>query len=148
MKKILLLILALMLAACGSAHAEFDQNLKKWNDANINHYQYKLFISCFCPFFEDMPLTIEVKGGEVVSITRADGTVVDSSNPSYETYQTYGTIDSLFSKLKTDIAGEADEVVVTYDATYGFPTSIAIDYIKEAVDDELSLQVLEFQILE
>ena len=95
-----------------------------------------------------MPLTIEVKGGEVVSITRADGTVVDSSNPSYETYQTYGTIDSLFSKLKTDIAGEADEVVMTYDATYGFPTSIAIDYIKEAVDDELSLQVLEFQILE
>ncbi|NJN79745.1 MAG: hypothetical protein HC797_04325 [Anaerolineales bacterium] len=148
MKKIIFIVLALILAACGNTSTEFDQNLTKWNNAGISHYQYQLFIGCFCPFYEDMPLTIEVKDGEVVSITSVDGTAIDSSDPAYETYNSYATIDRLFSELGLDLAGEADEVVVTYDPTYGFPTSIAIDYIKEAIDDELSLQVSEFQILE
>jgi hypothetical protein len=43
--------------------------------------------------------------------------------------------------------GDADEVLVTYDATYGFPTSISIDQIKEAVDDEISYQVENFEVL-
>lgn len=149
MKKIIFIILAFILAACGSVPSnEFDQNVTKWNDANISHYRYQLFIGCFCPFYEDMPLTIEVKDGEVVSITSQDGTVVDASHPAYETYQSYATIDRLFSNLEVVLTGEADEVVVSYDPAYGFPTSIAIDYIKEAMDDELALQVSNFEVLE
>ena len=45
------------------------------------------------------------------------------------------------------ILNDAEEIQISYDATYGFPNSIAIDYIKEAVDDELSLQVSDFEVL-
>lgn len=147
MKKITLFVLAIILAACTGA-SEYDQSLAKWQAADISHYRFQLFIGCFCPFAEDMPLTIEVLDGEVVSITSADGSPVETSDPSFGTYDSYATIDRLFLELKANLSGEAEEVVVTYDPTYGFPVNIAIDRIKAAVDDELSLQVSNFEVLE
>jgi hypothetical protein len=147
MKKIILLTLALVLAACtAGASSEYDQNLQKWQNADIEHYRYSLFISCFCPFTQDMPLTIEVQNGEVVSMTKADGTIVESSDPSHQYYVPYATIDGIFAELKSDLS-EADEVLVTYDGTYGYPATIAIDQIKEAIDDELSLEISNFEVL-
>lgn len=147
MKKIILLVLAIILAACTGV-SEYDQSLAKWQDADISHYRFQLFIGCFCPFAEDMPLTIEVLDGEVVSITSADGSPVETTDPSFETYNSYATIDRLFLELKANLSGEAEEVVVTYDPTYGFPVNISIDWIKAAVDDELSLQVSNFEVLQ
>lgn len=146
MKKIFIFAIALLLAACSTA-TEYDQNLAKWQAANVSHYQYDLVIGCFCPFYQDMPLTIEVKDGEVVSITSADGTLLDASNPSYQYYLEYASLDLLFAELKSEQA-EAEEVIVTYDPQYGFPAEISIDRIKAAVDDELSLQVTNFEVLE
>ena len=146
MKKLFVLAIALLLAAC-STTTEYDQNLVKWQTANVTHYQYDLMIGCFCPFYQDMPLTIEVKDGEVVSITSADGTLLDASDPSYPYYLEYATLDLLFAELKSEQA-EAEEVVVTYDPQYGFPAQVSIDRIKLAVDDELSLLVSNFKILE
>lgn len=149
MKKIILLALAIILTACSvAAPSELDKNLSKWEDANISHYRYTLFIGCFCVFMDQMPLTIEVKDGEVVSITRADGAKVDTTDNFYEFYQPYSTIDRIFLKLEADLTGEADEVAVTYDSTYGFPVNVSVDVIKEAIDDELSLQISNFEILE
>jgi len=147
MKKIILFVLTLILAACNGI-SKYDQNLAKWQAADISHYRFQLFIGCFCPFAEDMPLTIEVQDGEIVSLTRADGSLVEANDPSLETYESYATMDRLFRELESNLSGEADEVIVTYDPNYGFPVSIAIDQIKEAIDDELSLQVSKFEILE
>ena len=147
MKKILLLVLSLLLVAC-SASSEYDQNLKKWQVADIDHYRFDLFIGCFCPFRNVMPLTIEVQNGEVVSITQVDGVVVATDDPSYELFISAASMDSLFTMLEADLNGDADEVLVTYDATYGFPTSISVDQIKEAVDDEIFYQVENFKILQ
>ena len=146
MKKIIYITLIFVLAACSTSTA-FDKNLMKWNDANISHYRYQLLISCFCPFGEDMPLTIEVQNGEVVSMTRPDGSLVDSSNPSYTTYVSYATIERVFSELGLVLTGEAEDVAVSYDSTYGFPVEISIDYIKEAIDDEMWIGVSNFEVL-
>jgi hypothetical protein len=145
MKKFVLVVLALILAAC-SGGSEYDQNLKKWQDAGISHYRYSLVIGCFCPFYQDMPLTIEVENGEVTSIARADGTLIDSSDPNYEFYEKYATLDGLFVELKSEMT-EAEEVIVTYDSQFGFPADVSIDRIKLAMDDELSLQVTNFEVL-
>ena len=56
------------------------------------------------------------------------------------------TIDDLFEQLKSAQA-EAEEVSVVYDTTYGYPSSIAIDHIKEAVDDEMYITVESFEVL-
>ncbi|MEY2818737.1 MAG: hypothetical protein RL275_2200 [Chloroflexota bacterium] len=146
MKKIILVVLALIVAAC-STSSEYDQKLKQWTDAGVSHYRYDLVIGCFCPFSQDMPLTIEVKDGQVVSITNVEGVLLDASNPSYQYYLEYATIDLLFAELKSEMT-EAEELTVAYDPQYGFPSEVWIDRIKLAVDDEMSLQVTNFEVLE
>ena len=146
MKKIILVVLALIVAAC-STSSEYDQKLKQWTDAGVSHYRYDLVIGCFCPFSQDMPLTIEVKDGQVVSITNVEGVLLDASNPSYQYYLEYATIDLLFAELKSEMT-EAEELTVVYDPQYGFPSEVWIDRIKLAVDDEMSLQVTNFEVLE
>ncbi|HMB89921.1 MAG TPA: DUF6174 domain-containing protein, partial [Rhodothermales bacterium] len=55
------------------------------------------------------------------------------------------TIDGLFEVLQRALK-EADDVEVDYDAQYGFPTRIAIDYYKNAVDDEVSYRATDLQV--
>ncbi|SRR5258706_5228596 len=147
MKKIILIALVFVLAACSMGGSEFSQNQKKWNDANITHYRFELNISCFCAFRDQMPLKVEVRKGEIVSITTSSGSVVANTDVSYENFSRYATIDKLFTELQADLGGKADEVTVTYDPTYGFPSTINIDFIKNAVDDELYLSVAAFEKL-
>ena len=147
MKKIILITLVFILAACSMGGSEFSQNQKKWNDANITHYRFELNISCFCAFRDQMPLKVEVQNGEIVSITASDGSVITKSDPRYENFSQHATIDRLFAELKADQSGKADEVTVKYDATYGYPTEINIDFIKNAVDDELYLSTSAFEKL-
>jgi hypothetical protein len=147
MKKFILAALTIILTACSfTASREYGQNLSKWQDAKINHYRYALSIGCFCPFRDVMPVTVEVLNGEIVSITSVKGSLIDSTDPSYATIESYATIDRLFTQLKSAL-DEADEVATTYDSTYGFPTSISIDQIKQAVDDELFITVDHFEVL-
>lgn len=148
MKKSFLLFLVILLTACSVfGQSDLDRNRQKWEDAKIEHYRFSLNIGCFCAFRSEMPLSVEVSNGEIVSMNGADGNPITSSNSNHEYYSSYATFDRLFSELETDLAGEADEVTVTYDATHGFPTQISIDFIKEAIDDELYITVSEFEAL-
>ena len=72
---------------------------------------------------------------------------MENTDTNYQYYIHYATIDKLFSELEADLGGKAEEVTVTYDATYGFPTSVNIDFIKNAVDDELYLSAAKFEKL-
>jgi hypothetical protein len=139
----IVLVLALTLSACsGSA---LQSNREKWDSQAIPHYRFNLSIGCFCPYFDIMPLTIEVKDGQVVSMTDVNGqTVREEFRANFEEA---ATIERLFAIVEEAASGGADEVKVEYDATYGFPSSISIDYIKEAMDDEISYHVLNFEVL-
>lgn len=55
-----------------------------------------------------------------------------------------GTIDDLFAQLDRD-KKSADEVKVTYDAVWGFPSQVAVDEITNAIDDEHTYGVTDFQ---
>lgn len=157
MKKLLLVVLALVLSACagianaGGPKSELDLAREKWETANISHYRFNLFISCFCVFNENMPLTIEVNNGEVVSMEYQNGNEIDPQ--LLDLFNRYATIDKLFDGLATgfdftgDDQGPADKVTVEYDATHGFPTRIDIDFIEQAMDDELYLTASNFEAL-
>jgi hypothetical protein len=148
MKKIALLLLVLVLAACSvSEKTELSRNQEKWQDANITHYRFELNIGCFCAFRSQMPVTVEVQDGEVVSITDVNGEAISTTDPMNELIQKYATIDRIFSELGSDPVQEADHLTVSYDSTYGFPVEVAIDYIELAADDELYLSVSAFEPL-
>ena len=158
MKNVLLITLAFVLAACSAAPTEpttpptlppsEGEGREVWDNANVNHYRFVLDLSCFCAFRDQMPLTIEVNNGEVVSITRADGQVVQSDDPSYETFVRYATIDKILTEIESAQADpEAGEILVTYDPTYGYPVDATIDYIELATDDEMYITITNFEVL-
>ena len=157
MKKLLLFVLAVVLSACntianaGEPKSEVEQARDKWQSADVSHYKFELFISCFCVFNEDMPLLIEVRDGQIVSMEFKSGKEIDPQ--LMELFKRYETIDKLFDGIESgfdfegDDQGPADKVTVEYDATYGFPTKIDIDFIEQAIDDELYLSISGFEAL-
>ena len=148
MKKLTLLLLALILAACtAGGGTELSRNQSKWQDANITHYSFDLSVSCFCLFRSQMPLTIEVQDGEIVSMIDVNGEAFPMDDPMSELVMKHATIDRLFSELGSDPVQKADHLTVSYDSTYGFPVEAAIDYIELAADDELYLSVSAFEPL-
>lgn len=140
-------MLIFVVAACGGTSTEFDANLMKWNESNISHYRMQVGVSCFCPFADINPITVEVKDGQIVSMVGANGAEVLDTDPMYVTLAQYANVDSLFTWLGQALA-DADKIEISYDATYGFPSTIAIDYITEATDDEIWVDVSNFEVLE
>jgi hypothetical protein len=141
---IILLALALLLAACSPATA-LEQNRQKWAGQEISHYRFNLMIGCFCAFRSQMPLTVEVQNGKIVSIETADGSpIVEGSRQIFEQA---GMMEKLFAVIEEAQANGADELAVVYDPTYGFPSQISINPIKNATDDEISYYVENFQVL-
>lgn len=151
MKNLILIVMALILAGCaamGSAlgsQSEIEQNKEKWQDAGISHYRYNLFISCFCVFTQDMPLIIEVQDGKVVSMEFQSGNEIDPS--LLELFEKYATIDRVFTEVEAGLNGGADNVVVTYDPTYGFPNQVTLDFEQQAADDEIYLTLSDLEVL-
>ncbi len=143
MRKLTLFFIALVLTACSMVKSEIQQNQQKWQAARISHYRYNLFVGCFCTASE--PMVVEVRDGQVVSMEYQSGKEIDASSRGL--FEKYATIDRIFSELQTNIAGKADEYTATYDPTYGFPTKINVDFIKQAMDDELALTVSNFEKL-
>ena len=148
MKKLILLTLIVILTACSAgAPTDFEKNRQTWQDSGITHYRFSLHIGCFCVFRDQMPITVEVQNGDIISMTYPDGTLVAETDPSYETFSKYATIDRIFSELEAGLAGDAEQVTVTYDPVHGFPGDIYFDYIQAAADDELSLTISNLEVL-
>jgi len=147
MKKIILITLIVMLAACSAGGSELSRNQQKWQDANITHYRFELSIGCFCAFRDQMPLTVEVRDEQIVHMATVDGTLVLDTDQNYEFYAPHATIDLLFAEIEAAVKEGADSVTVTYDPTYGFPTEIAIDYSQEIADEEMYYSISGFEAL-
>jgi hypothetical protein len=146
--KIISLMFALILtvSACGGG-SELQQNRAKWEGQNIDHYRFTAVLSCFCPF-AGTEVTYEVQNGQVVNESmqaRPDNPIDEAQVGQF--YQPYNTIDKVFDYLEQE-TNEADEVTVEYDPTYGFPTEVSVDRIKEAVDDEMYLTLSNFEPLQ
>ena len=141
----LFLILVLTISACGGGSV-FQQNQKKWEGQNINHYRFTVAVSCFCPF-ANVEVTYEVLNGQVVnqSVQSSPDNPVDEVLVN-DFYQSYNTIEKIFDYVGGAI-NDADETTIEYDPTYGFPTDISVDWIKQAVDDEMYLTLSNFKAL-
>jgi hypothetical protein len=147
MKRLLIATILSIVVSTGCsvlANSELSRARSRWQAAKINHYTYRLMVGCFCPFQDKMPLKIEVQDGQVVSMTYPDGSPV--SGQDLATFAPYQTIDSLFDFTSVAV-GKADEIKTEYDPKYGYPTRVQIDYIKQAMDDELALSVSDFEPL-
>jgi hypothetical protein len=134
-----LLIPFLILASCSNpAEDEFKRNEQRWKSQNISDYGYKLRMECYCPLQYIGPNRIEVRHGVAESITYAG----DGRNINMSGVRLPDTMEKLFDIIR----GEADQMTVTYDPTYGYPTSIhTID--RRATHDNFTIYaVSDFEV--
>jgi hypothetical protein len=126
-------VLALALSAC--THA----SRATWDTADIASYTITTTVSCFCPEL-DGPVTVTVVDGKATTATR-DGKEIPVNDPTLRGLPL--TVEDLFAYI--DDSAKADDVSVTYDPHLGYPTSIAVDWRKNAIDDEVTITVTNFQ---
>jgi hypothetical protein len=109
----------------------------RWTRASVLDYQVVVRNSCFCGYTR--PVRLTVSDGVVVS--KVDAETGEPAPP----FANARDIPELFDLIRDALARDAYSLNVTYDADYGFPVQINIDYIGNAVDDELNVSVSGFQ---
>ena len=116
----------------GPTRGEFEENLAIWEEAGIGTYRYMYQRLCFCVNTD--AVTIEVRDGSITSVT-----LVETGEPAEAVYlDTYLTIDEIFEEIQDAIERDAHELSVTYHETFGYPTSVDIDYNENTIDEEMS----------
>jgi hypothetical protein len=142
---ILLICLVALLTACSSAERQaFEKNQAVWEAQAIPHYRFHFKMGCMCPWYNLMPLTVEVQDGRIVSMIASNG---GDTAPYLDTFRRYATIESLFGTVDTAISKRVYKLEVQYDATRGFPTKIVINPSKMIMDDETGYYVTDFEVL-
>jgi hypothetical protein len=136
-----------ILVACGDGlpvSTRLVLNLRaahaRWERRGTDSYEITVRRVCFCGFVE--PVRVKVVDGTIVSRT-----VVSTGDQVPTLYASqYPDIPGLFAIVE-EAATEADKLHTEFDATYGFPTIISIDWIENAVDDEVGYVMEEFVAL-
>jgi hypothetical protein len=148
MKKLGLICLVFVvafLAACNSAERQaYEKNLALWQSQAIPHYRFDLKVGCNCPWYSMMPLAVEVKNGEILSMVASNGGDI---TPYADTFRPHGTIEGLFDRVDSAISSGANKLAIQYDARYGFPNSIIIDQSRFMTDDGIGYYVTNFEVL-
>jgi hypothetical protein len=140
-----LFAIGLTLASCGILDPDrqvngLDEAKARWALLAIDDYEIVIERLCFCP--DVTPVRVTVVGGNVVSRV-----YLDSGEPvPQERAASYPAVPGLF-----DLLDEANHrgasINVTFDQQYGFPTAAFIDYIKNAIDDEVSIRTSSFDLI-
>ncbi len=98
-----------------------------------NSYAMDQQVVCFC-----------ATGGTVFRVTVTGGVVVRARDAATDAdvapamLTRFRTVDQLFDEVRSAQGVPGRLTAVTYDATYGFPSDVSLDPIKNATDDEVS----------
>lgn len=132
--------------ACGDDDdAELATNRAKWHAAGLTEYQYQFRLSCFCPFI-GQPYTAVVENGEPASLTDSTRAPI-TPNSDYDLFRRYSSIPNLFEEAE-QLINRADEITITYDPQYGYPVEIASQGRLNVADDEITITITNFKVLQ
>ena len=130
-------------AACGLVTGTSDDDedelreaQTRWSSGRVQDYTVVVQHLCFCGYVR--PVRITVRSGAIVSSVDAE------TGEPVPTYATVRDVPGLFTLIRKAIDEGADRLEVTYNSQLGYPTFINIDYIVNAVDDELQVKTSEF----
>jgi hypothetical protein len=114
-----------------------DAARARWAAAGIHDYEWTYERTCFCPV---LIVSVEVQGDAAVDHRLEPGE--GSPTPPDEEIDVL-TIPDLFDEVQ-DAIDTADSFTVEYDAETGRVTTLDVDPIENAVDDELAYLVRSF----
>ena len=82
-----------------------------------------------------------MRNGEIVLVTyRGDDTAKVEGLEDTPYAEVAPDVRAMFEIVR-DAIKQADEVTVTYHTDLGYPTKVSIDWIRDAVDDEVGYQL-------
>ncbi|WP_372365732.1 DUF6174 domain-containing protein [Candidatus Uabimicrobium sp. HlEnr_7] len=121
-----------------------SKNLLLWKQQKIQNYQFTFHRNYMEMPFEKyaLPKRVSVKKGKVVKVTFTDSKFDDKYGKA-PTPQ-INTVDVTFALVAKAIKEKADKIDVKYDAKYGFPKSVFIDWDTDRADEEDSIEILDF----
>lgn len=98
--------------------------------------------SCFCPEDYNRPMNITEQNGKIV-----DATYVDTGEavPSY-IRDGLLTMDERFDQLEEAYLSGSDRIDVTYDSSFGYPSSVYVDRSFMIADEELSYSIKDLSV--
>ena len=126
--------------AAAAQPTDFAAARNAWRRAALTDYEYGYRKYCACHPDSPPETLVTVRGGTIVGVRHRP---VDSTNdvPARAgSLQYYWTIDELF-ELIDSARRRGASVRASYDGERGFPTEIHIDYDKNAIGDELDVEL-------
>ena len=123
--------------ALAPADSTLDSQQELWSSMGIDSYQYRFRKQCYCLDTYVRMVDISVQAGVVVSVKDAQS----GRDLGPEAIAQYRTIDGLFDLVRQARDYPASSVRVAYHPDLGYPTASEIDWVGQAVDDELAFRV-------
>jgi hypothetical protein len=147
MRSLFLVFLA-ALAACSTATDPTDPAAAladartRWSSAGIANYDYTITRGCECSPESVGPVVIEVRHHQVQNRRYLTGTAVD---PQFA--EIFSAVPGLFDLIEEAILEPAAGLAVRYNAEYGYPETIQIDWVAGVADDEVSYHISDFTVI-
>ncbi len=111
------------------------ENRQLWRSQHLQNYEFIYEEQCFCLAPANTPLKVSIKDDKIIQVVNL------TSNQEIKDLNFPKTIEQLFDIIDQAIKGHADEILVTYDSSLGYPNTVAIDYQKILADEEVSYTV-------
>lgn len=146
MKKTSLALLAFVMSACAGLVAEpsptrqaYLDHLERWRDQAWVNYDMVYQRRCYCLPQHSRPLRLQVRNGVISQARYAD----DGARLDDGVEHDLKTVSDWFEVIEAASRYPAASLDVDYDAAFGFPREIDIDYDKRIADDEQSVTIFE-----
>lgn len=136
---VLVAVIAAVTSGCSvvgidtGTEADLKDERRAWVAQNHRNYTYEYERLCFCG--DVRPVIITVQNDVVSSVV-----IKETGEPVTHFLDAYMTITKLYDYL-IDAADRADEMDVRFDEAKHIPIFADIDFIKNAIDDELRLNL-------
>ncbi len=126
---------------------ELNANRQLWESSQVKNYSWNERLSCFCGgilerdifVVNDVKDRVEYDDSNVPPQVDRDELYVSIFNQSK-------TVDEAFDFIESLLGQDVASLSIEYDTVYGFPTIISIDYIENAIDDEIGYIYTDFNI--
>ena len=115
--------------------SRLDRNWDRFQSTAPLSYTYTVRVACDCPTDVTRPVTVWVDRGSIEYLLYAD----DGRPVPLSYANSFPSVEQLFDAIQDGIDRQADYLDIEYDPTYGYPTSVYIDYDRRVADEELSL---------
>ena len=124
----------------GPEQDDLAEAMARWEVAGPQDYVYEFQRLCFCGGDTIRRVRIVVRSGSVTAAT-----YVDDGAPVSADLDDLPTIETLFEEIQDAIDREAHLLTASYHTALGYPTAVSIDYIENAVDEEMAFNVYSLE---